>query len=160
MVLPQVSSLVPPFPEPDERIEAERMLRVPGMIEAVASAGSLPDDLAQAFVGVAHVDQEDVLPGVIAVPQERVHEEGLPGAGRSQQEGVVVVDMAAVPCETLDVDVDGNVAKPVTYAEEPAFHGPLERLVETQAEHAPEFVAHEIVQTDLAGGSWNPGKEE
>ena len=60
--------------------------------------------MAEGAIRIAHVNQETVLPGYVAAAQVLVHKEGLAGAGRPQQEYVVVLNQPCIQGLFLNVE--------------------------------------------------------
>ena len=57
--------IVDPFFKSVECVERDRIVLIPGHVYAVLSAGLLMDDVAQSLVGVAEVNDHDLLSGIV-----------------------------------------------------------------------------------------------
>ena len=139
----------PVSPESRERIEGERMGRVPGVVHPVASSGLLPYDRAQPLVGVTHVDDADVLSPVVAVAHVHVHEERLAAAGCSEHAGVVVRDELPLQRGHLCVHRHRDVAQPVHQTDRPLPESPVEGLPGAQAQRREQLHRDVVLHSQL-----------
>ena len=142
-----------PSPAARHRVERVRVLRAPCVVDAVPAAALLADDGAEPLVGTALVDDEHVLPAVIAVAHVPGGEERLPRARRAQDEGVVVLDELRREGCFLGVQDHGRVAVAVGDAQAPSGEVPREGLVDGKAHGLLQLCDEKVVLTDLHGGA-------
>ena len=89
--------------------------------------------MAERPVRITHVNEETVLPGIVAALKVLVHEEGLAGAGRPQQEHIVILDEAGIHRFLLNVEALGNQPEPVTHLEHAVPDASIESVIDSQA---------------------------
>ena len=75
-----------------------------------------------------------MLPGHIAAAQVFVHKERLAGAGRSQQEDIVVLNQPRIQGLLLDIEALRNQAQPVTHFQDAVSNANVEAVIQVQAQ--------------------------
>ena len=136
-------------PEPCERVEGERMGRVPRVVHSVASSGLLPYYRAQPLVGVTHINDADVLAPVVAVAHVHIHEERLAASGCPEHAGVVVRDELPLQRGHLCVDRHRDVAEPVHQTHRPLPEPSVEGLPGGQAQRREQLHRDVVLHPQL-----------
>ena len=75
-----------------------------------------------------------MLPGHIAAAQVFVHKERLAGAGRPQQEDIVVLNQPRIQGLLLDIEALRNQAQPVTHFQDAVSNANVEAVIQVQAQ--------------------------
>ena len=102
--------------------------------------------MAKGPIRVTHIDQKAVLPGHIAAAQVLVHKEGLTGAGRAQQEHVVVLNETGVQGLFLNVKALRDKPDAVAHFENAVGNPRVESVINIQTQGAVQLHCHILAE--------------
>ena len=102
--------------------------------------------MAKGPIRVTHIDQKAVLPGHIAAAQVLVHKEGLTGAGRAQQEHVVVLNETVVQGLFLNVKALRDKPDAVAHFEHAVSNPRVESVIDVQTQGAVQLHRHVLAE--------------
>ena len=142
-----------------ERVEPERMVQVIGVIDTVPAAGLLADHGAQALIGITDVDDDHMLAGQVIVLDQRIHRKGLTGTGRSDDDGVHVVDHATRTRDRLNVKGDRDHPPAVAHVDDAVLHAEVVTVPKPVAEKGNDLTVEETVITEFRRGRRDAGIE-
>ena len=106
--------------------------------------------MAEGAIRIAHVNQETVLPSYVAAAQVLVHKEGLAGAGRPQQEYVVVLNQPCIQGLFLNVESLRDQPDAVAHFENAVGNARVESVINIQTQGAVQLHRHVLAECKSA----------